>query len=248
MAKKYVTNLSSIDGAYSVVNYGKRFMIIPLQKSRKTGYCKVYLEIDFRIKTENGEGRKQKRVDTLLTVKPSNWSKAKERAKSDVDFINTQLDTISINADIYLKSLKDSAYSFALPSNIKEFEKRFEYAKQKNLVEFLDDFIISKQKNSGRNTWKSYRTLKGRLEKFQNHFKKTLYFQDINLPFGNTFRDFLFEVLKLNPNTVASTFSDFKAFMNYYHEDQQSFNVFITDDFKKGKFTSINMNLRWKAN
>lgn len=66
---------------------------------------------------------------------------------------------------------------------------------------------------------REFRTLYGRLEKFQAHKKTTLYFESITNEFATDLKAWAKEV-DLNPNTLKEkTIGTLSVFLNHYFDD-----------------------------
>lgn len=233
---------NEIGGAYFNQKTKPRLMILPKQKSRKDGLCKVYIELSVTQKSEQNSKRKFKRVATSVRVAPEQWSIAKEEVKPSHPehiLLNRKLKE-SLNAvDGYVNTKIDGkAYSQPLPTELKTFEKYFDLKHRKTLISYLDDYINYRQLNSVRNTWKEFRTLKGRLERYQEHVNKILFFESIDFDFAESLKAWG-KSIKLNPNTLKKTFDALGTFLNHFYNDQFKLNFYLKADFREKKFIKV---------
>ncbi|HEV8512215.1 MAG TPA: site-specific integrase, partial [Cyclobacteriaceae bacterium] len=95
------------------------------------------------------------------------------------------------------------------------------------------------QKNSVRGTWKGFRTVRGRLERYEQHTNEALYFESITFEWAEKFKEFA-KKIDLDPNTLKKTFEDLGTFLNYYYSDQEKLGFTLTDDFRDvNKFRKV---------
>lgn len=228
-------------GAYSSKNARPRLMVIPQQKSRKTGLCKIYMELTVTEKGSNGTIYKQKRIDTEQACLPNEWSKIKEQVKPsnpNHSVINKALESFVNKVNIYVHDNGNSAYSQAIPSEVEAFNRHFNSKNRKTLIEYLEEYIKYRQANSTRGTWKEFRTLKGRLDRYQESRKTILFFENITFEFAEDFKAFAKEI-QLDPNTAKKSFEAMSTFLNHYFDDQHKLNFFLRADFRNPKFKKV---------
>lgn len=230
-----------LDGAYSSPKTKPRLMTLQKQKSKKDGTVMIYVElsIDDRLKKKE---RKFKRVPTGIRVLPEQWSKAKEEIKQSHPAhvqLNRTLQEHLNSVQFYMHGkFVNEAYNKGLPSEMKTFEKYFDKSNRKTLISYLEDYIVYRQSDSVRGTWKEFRTLKGRLDRYEKHFNETLFFETIDFDFSEKLKTWS-KTANLNPNTVKKTFDALSTFLTNYVNDQKKLGFTLSLDYREKKFSKV---------
>jgi len=234
-----------------------RKMIIPKQKNAK-GEVKIYIEILRYTYHDVGVYRKKiLRISTEIWVLPQNWSQKKQKVL-DKDPHNNDKNVIITDKhnaiEDYLNKRKVLPFNFrtpdALATNIERFRTDFDkllelfppekQSNVKGITEYLDEYVEYRKANgAARGTWKEFVTVKNRLEKYEKHNGKKLFFPDMTLTFSDNFSVWMNGV-PYDTSTVEKTFTVLKTFLKHYYKRRHELKIqlddsFMDEDFKKGK-------------
>jgi integrase len=231
--------------AYSNIKPKSRLMIRAYQDGKKDGLCTVYVETTITIKRADGSNKIiQKSHSTGVRIAPEDWSKAKKEIKErnpNHEGLNRKIKAaLRAIEDYSTDNIMDAPYLKPMPKELETFNSYFDIKHRKTLIDFLQDYIVYRQAESKRNTWKEFRTLKGRLERFQNHIGKTLYFEDITYEFAEKLKQWA-KTVPLDPNTLKEkTFGTLHTVLNYYFKKQYNLNFYLPPDYKdKEEFSKV---------
>lgn len=164
----------------------------------------ILLSTGERIKPKNWNPKTHKARETQKDYK--NFNTRLENIKGDV--MNTVRDHLSTNGKVFLDILKKELAEVVKPKPQTEQEQ-----KPKNLIDFVQRLIDTTDKKP--NTKKSYRSAKTVLKGYQDHSKKVLTFEGVDLDFYFDFIDYLTNVKKFSKNTIGDNIKKVKAFMNH---------------------------------
>ncbi len=234
---------TTLQSAYSTTNYDSRLMILPKQKSLKDGLCHIYVEITFKTKTPDGTSYQPKRLQAGVRIPPNFWSQAKERIKEtypDNYSLNNKIENAHKAVKEYcLHNIAEAPYLKAIPTELQIIEKTYSRKDKKTLLEYFKEYVEYRQTNSTRETWKGFRTINGRLERYQQHTNEVLFFESITFEWAERFKEFA-KKIDLDPNTLKKHFEDMGTILNHYYSEQEKLGFTLTDDFRdKTKFRKV---------
>ena len=241
--KKKIALRRAEEASYSNLKGNSWLMILPRQPSKKDGKCRVYVELRIAKQTPNGTSYSPKRLPTEIRVFPENWSQKKEEVKTrdpDHKVFNEKLKKNLRAVEDFTKANIDGAsYLKTIPSELETYEKHFDNKQRKTLLDYLEEYIGYRQSNSVRGTWKEFKTLKGRLERFQSYENKNLYFEDMTFEFAESLKAWA-KTVPLDPNTVKEkVFGSLTTFLNHYFRHQHKLNFFLPTDYKDKEFSKV---------
>lgn len=190
-----------------------------LKKAELSGQALIYLQFKY-----NGK----KMVYSFgQNINPKNWTKGKQRVKSNT---HTTADGKSSLNDLLdkLKLVCEKAYNTELKTGVPEpgtIKKHLiAYMNQNesdsdspSLSKLIERFIKNEIKNKGKdkspNTIKTYKTVQGHLNEFQQRNRYILNFEDITLDFYYKYVSFLKDK-GLKSNAIAKDIQILKVFMS----------------------------------
>jgi integrase len=210
--------------------------------SKLTGEAVVYI----RVTTfQHGERPKTKYNRTRITVKPKDFDKKEGKVKrSDPKSSDKNYQIFSHRYDIEqeIKQVKDGTGSSTMNPH---------YLPQpsKTLLDYIDDYIrYRKSAKAPYGTLKEFKTLKTRLEKYQDFAHRKLYINDVcTMRFSDDFHVFLTEQKSTkNPieqayadGTIEKTYTILRTVLNFYYRRREEYGLkmgdtYQTPDWKKG--------------
>lgn len=230
-------------------DWSSRKMMLPNQKN-KNGLCWVYVEVTRKAKTYDGQNhqnfkRVMKRFNSGVLVDPKDWSESKQEVKSqhssEAFEKNGIINDLFSNINTYIIKLKRRTDYIELPNELKELESMFGNgvrARQKTLLDYLQAYIEMRQKRGDmRGTVKEFITVKNRLIAYQEHTKRELQWEDVNLILGDELKNFWKPTY--NPNTIKKSFTIFKTFLNHFYERRSELRINLNSTFRFKSFGEI---------
>jgi len=247
MKPKYV--YTSPDGVYG--NGSKitvRKIILSAQPDTK-GECAIKVEV-MRFATTGDKN--YKRLNTGVRCKAVNWDKKKEEVKSK-DFQssdkNVTIEKLYTKIKNHILTLKTHAYRKSQDAELQEIDKLFPNEtreKKKTLIEYIDDYIaIRKDDDTPRGTLKEFTTCKNRLKALQEHNKRNLYFEDINMSFSDNLNSYMKNVMvmkngvlehKYKTGTINKTFTVLVTILYFFYERRDELKIDLSDKFTGKNF------------
>ncbi|HLW40534.1 MAG TPA: tyrosine-type recombinase/integrase [Brumimicrobium sp.] len=195
---------------------------IAKKRENKKGLVPIYGQVT--IKTKNYPFQIDK-------IKPRYWNLTKQRVTKNRENepynrhleINSLLDRLSDDLSRF------SRFSSYLEAPRREDVKNVFFnidSEKKAFNDAYDEFIEYSYKNNAYNTYRSRKTARNFIRKFEVFHALSLQFSDINLQFFEKLYDFSFEILELEDNAFATYVAKFKSFMKWakkkkkYHDNE----------------------------
>lgn len=159
------------------------------------------------------------KISTQISIEPKNWNQNRQQAKSGLTNqyeINRSLRTLAETIEkIYYDIESDEGKDSVTPEKIKIQLEKLKTKPQNNktlLQYFLEykDRLSLRQKPS---SLKSYGTTHKHFITYQNQTGFYFAFENINQKFYDSYLDFAYHHLKINPNTVGRDIKNLKSFL-----------------------------------
>lgn len=182
--------------------------------------------------------RKRIKVSTGLSIKPADWSFAKERMKPAVTgslAFNKHLDSQKAQLERIYHSL---AVSGAVPSTheLREAlrEERNRKTSNLGLLDHLQEYIDEYEGVRSPNTIRNYKNARNHLIQFEKRQPGKLTFEKVTIRLYNALKKYLLQECNMATNTAGSVIKTLKSFMAWAKEA----GLHETDDYRKFKVLS----------
>jgi hypothetical protein len=180
-------------------------------------------------------------------IDPANWSKSKQRVKSNTQTtadgqyaLNDLLDNLEKECyRAYYDALKNGVpETHVIRQHLKKLYFKESPSNANGLFDLISRFVSGEMKHEGRNkspnTLKTYKTTENYLKEFEKNSKQPVTYDSINLGFYNSFVAFLVEKKGLNPNSVGKEIKNIKTFLSAANDYGYTTNSIHTNKkFKK---------------
>ncbi len=180
------------------------------------------------------------KVSTGRKIHPDQWNFETQRVKqikgvhhAEFNGFLKTLDSIINKRELDLLNEGKRPTIESLKQPITEFlNRKTDDAPRVTFKTFIDSYIKSSTKKY--NTVKQYTTSYNRLKAFENHSKKNIDFDDVDLNFYNDFTRFMIEK-DYSLNSIGTSVKNFKVFMNEAVESGLTKNL----EFRNKKFKIV---------
>ena len=191
-------------------------------------------------------------------INPKYWSNTEHQVKETSKFpqypeFNKRLkNDIADIEDVVRKYYNDNGGKYPSPETLKPLLdialKQGGNIDRITFFKFFTDFI-ERSKNGTRlsdkgqpitaGTVKTYDTTKAVLEKYQNHSKKKIDFETIDMAFYSDFKKYLTLTLKLSTNYIGKHVKTIKTVLR---DAESNYNIVVNPAYKSSDFTTVKEN------
>ena len=203
--------------------------------SKLTGEAVVYIRVTtFR----QGDPPKTKYNRTRITVKPKDFDKKEGKVKrSDPNSSKKNYQIFLNRHDIEqeIKQVKDGKGDSTM-------NPHFLPQPSKTLLDYIDDYIrYRKSIKTPYGTLKEFKTLKTRIEKYQDFARCILYINDVcTMRFSDNFHVFLVEQKytkspiekNYTDGTIEKTYTILRTVLNHYYRRREDYGIKMSDNFQ----------------
>lgn len=213
--------------------------LAPLRIIYQVKGTRKYYSTDEKTYADNWDVKKQ------LCIKGGLVKEAEAKAvndnlfdlKRDIEKIEQRfiLDGVAYDEDMVMKKLKEV-----------DAPKEKKSASAKEVYDFIDRYIEENQDQMVKGSLTVYKSLKARLQEYENKKQVKIAFEEITPQFFSSFQKFLFSLRKLDSNgkqvpalndiTVAKQLSTLKTFLNY----ARGANITVPDNYRAFKIKRDN--------
>jgi hypothetical protein len=217
-----------------------------LQRKTKEGLSKVYIEVRFYEYKGAGEYHDvSKRIPTRVWIEPKNWNKKKEEVSSkdvDADFKNNELNKAYSEVQRFLTSYgqQDPNQVYVEAASLEKLREYFPNRSEnrKSLVDHIEDYYqFRKKRNTVKDTIKEFKTLKNRVEAFDDFRGKKSFLDELHTVWSDNFEDFLINVADNRgkkgymSGTIEKTYALLITVLNHYYSRKDEYGLKMSDKF-----------------
>jgi len=203
----------------------------------KNGLCRVYIQIISFFP----DGRRSDRlIPTIIKINPKHWDSKKwdgtiTKKEPDYEYKNAKIEDIFYMYAMQLQKRELGTYSpDFMPEDLPTIDDMFPKV-VKGLTGYLEDYIKLREKTNGYNTVKSFKSLKTRLENYEQDNNIKLTFESITLTFSDEFYAWMLKK-EYEQSTIGKTYTLLITFLSHYYDRQDELNLKISDKFKNRRF------------